>query len=364
MDVTGSEAMQLVLLIGQTFRVHPNSDPVYVDVGTSLPRLSIAQHQIVFGRRGSGKSCLLVHYQNINKKNSKDILVKYINCDANKRGKFPDLLTSLLISIFSGLPGGSRKGLKKLLPKRRAEKVVDSMNVLLHSASSSAIEKTTGNSKSTNVGTKGIPQVPVSLSMSEQSSATSRENFTREKLEELQRNIDSYREAIDEAVSPNGKRRVVILLDDFYLIDRKVQPDVVDYIHRLLRGTNVYFKIGTIRHRTSLRRYEDQTIGVELGQDVQVINLDRTLSEFDDTKSYLEQMINALGNWGQSRLSRSAFQKSAHRPLFWECCFSTMKARKATASSSVANAMPMGMWWTPVAATSWALTLLKKWGLS
>jgi len=35
------------------------------------------------------------------------------------------------------------------------------------------------------------------------------------------------------------------MIDDFYLIHRDVQPDVVDYLHRLLRGTGASMKIGT-----------------------------------------------------------------------------------------------------------------------
>lgn len=295
MDAASKEALDLVLLIGETFRVHPNQDPVYVDVGDALPRLSIAQHQVVFGRRGSGKSCLLVHYQ---KKSaaSRDVLVKYINCDANKRGQFPDLLTSLLISIFESLPGGKRPWWKKLFPKAPAERVVESLKILLHSAKESQIERTVGEKTGSQIKSKPNEILPVSAGISSESSSTVKEQYKREKLEQLQRSLDEYRAAIDVAVPPGAPRRAVILLDDFYLIEKTVQPDVIDYIHRLLRGTNVYFKVGTIRHRTSLRRHDGQTIGVELGQDVQAINLDRTLSEFEDTKDYLEQMINALGD--------------------------------------------------------------------
>jgi hypothetical protein len=49
-------------VIKESFRVHRNHDPVYVDVGGHLSRVRSKQHQVIFGRRGSGKSCLLIHF--------------------------------------------------------------------------------------------------------------------------------------------------------------------------------------------------------------------------------------------------------------------------------------------------------------
>jgi hypothetical protein len=45
-----------------SFRVRENQSPVYVDLGGNLGRISAPQHQVIFGRRGSGKSCLFIHY--------------------------------------------------------------------------------------------------------------------------------------------------------------------------------------------------------------------------------------------------------------------------------------------------------------
>lgn len=53
---------KLTSRIKDSFRVRPNQDPIYVDIDDHLARMSAKQHQVVFGRRGSGKSCLLVHY--------------------------------------------------------------------------------------------------------------------------------------------------------------------------------------------------------------------------------------------------------------------------------------------------------------
>lgn len=79
------------------------------------------------------------------------------------------------------------------------------------------------------------------------------------------------------------------------MIKRPIQPDLIDYLHRLTRGLDVYLKIGTVRYRTSLHRYDEQTIGVEIGQDVESIDLDRTLEDFASTQSYLMSIIQKFG---------------------------------------------------------------------
>ena len=93
---------QLTILIKNSFRVHPNQDPVYVDVAGHLSRIAAKQHQILFGRRGSGKSCLLVHFHREAAKNDR-VLSVYVNADDVKTLPYPDLLIRLLLSIGEGL---------------------------------------------------------------------------------------------------------------------------------------------------------------------------------------------------------------------------------------------------------------------
>jgi hypothetical protein len=85
------------------------------------------------------------------------------------------------------------------------------------------------------------------------------------------------------------------IIDDFYLINPEYQPEVIDYLHRLLRDTDLYLKVGTIRHRTKLLRTSPMTIGVQLTQDVDFLNLDHTLEDIDRTQSFLEEMLRKMG---------------------------------------------------------------------
>ena len=56
LDEPGIQKLQT--LIQNSFRIRANQSPIYVDTAGHLSRVGAPQHQIIFGRRGSGKSCL------------------------------------------------------------------------------------------------------------------------------------------------------------------------------------------------------------------------------------------------------------------------------------------------------------------
>lgn len=293
MDLNSSNVKELVHLIRDSFRVRENHDPIYVEIGDNLRRLSSYQHQIIFGRRGSGKSCLFVHFLRQCKNGGTHSAV-YVGIDALKRLPFPDILTRILISIFEQLPRARRPWWFFFRRPSEVEKTLKELRDLLDSALSSEVEHTTRKGSVKKVGFAAKSGVDINLGGEASSGTDTKEQFRREKLEQLERHLEDYKGAIKNAL-PKRKSALYVLVDDFYLVKRDVQPDVLDYLHRLLRDTNAYLKIGTIRHRTILRRHEGQTIGVELGQDVEEISLDRTLEAFKDTQEYLVSMLVELG---------------------------------------------------------------------
>src|SRR3954453_9774971 len=98
MELTDRRLDNLVTLIKDSFRVRPNQDPVYVDVGGNLPRITAKQHQVIFGRRGSGKTSLLVHFHRAIAPRKK-IKTIYIETDEIKRLTYPDILIRVLLTI-------------------------------------------------------------------------------------------------------------------------------------------------------------------------------------------------------------------------------------------------------------------------
>lgn len=89
-----------------------------------------------------------------------------------------------------------------------------------------------------------------------------------------------------------GKTPVFLLLDDFYFVRKTDQSKLIDYLHRLAKGTQLFLKLATIKHRTKLyTQTEESYVGVEVGHDIQEIDMDYTLDKFDDLKRFMRQLL-------------------------------------------------------------------------
>ena len=82
-----------------------------------------------------------------------------------------------------------------------------------------------------------------------------------------------------------------ILLDDLYHIRSGDQVDVIDYFHRIVKGTSAWLKVGTIRHRTIYYVPGDPPRGMKIGDDCEEIDLDVTLERYQLTKSFLMKIL-------------------------------------------------------------------------
>ncbi|WP_202842427.1 hypothetical protein [Luteimonas saliphila] len=305
------EVQTLKNLIRDSFRIRENQDPVYVDLGGNLQRFSSAQHQVLFGRRGSGKSCLQVHFLR-QAANNRDPLAIYIGVDEIKRLGFPDVLIRILLEVFQRLPGAKGKFFGLL--KTPQSKIIKDLSVLLDNPEDADVSQKDSRGSEGGLDLApavGAPRIGLKASRGRETTTT----FKSKKLDHLERHLQNYKSAIRTSIKGTWPT-VFILLDDFYLIKKDLQPHVIDYLHRLLRGTDAYLKVGTIRHRTQLRVHEGQTIGVELGQDVEEISLDKTFEDFEGTNSYLHSMLSEMGNAGHVNMDVAGlFNSDAPRAL-------------------------------------------------
>ena len=287
---------ELITLIRDSFRVRENHNPIYLDVAGNLGRVRSPQFQVLFGRRGSGKSCLLVHYDQISK--GTDTLTVYIGGDTVKRLQYPDLLVRLVLIVLESLPNSRPTGWQRFFRRPHPLNAqITGLRTLLDSAASARVQEQQGESW-TSGAEVGVNQGPVSGALRD-SRTGSREltlDYRAEKVDSLERHLEDYRSLLRKYMEKGGVKRLDIIIDDFYLLKRAVQPDVVDYLHRLTRGLNAYLKVGTVRHRTQLARYEDgQLIGIELREDMEQIDLDRTFEDIGSTQDYLSSLLNSMG---------------------------------------------------------------------
>ena len=296
MDLHDGRIDNLINLIKDSFRVRPNQDPIYVDISGNLPRIKAKQHQVVFGRRGSGKSCLLVHFHRAVAP-ANNILTIYVDADEIKRLGYPDVLIRLLLTITERLPGPRRGWLRRLLrrPRTPLESQAHELRELLDLADQAEVkaEEKQARERRADASVAGGPGKG-GLSGSSTTSSARTSTFKEQKLDTLERHFQDYKAVITDAVEKSPYVMAALIIDDFYLFHSSVQPDIVDYLHRLLRGTDLYLKLGTVRYRTVLMRHEGQPIGVEVAQDVEEINLDRTFEDVSSTQDFLRLMLDSM----------------------------------------------------------------------
>lgn len=289
-------------LINKSFRVRDNRTPIYVELAGNLDRVALDQHQVIFGRRGSGKSCLLIFFRH-ERARSDNVHTIYILGDVLKPLDFPDVLIRLLLVIFEKLPKKPWRKRLALRMRRRTsavDEVIAELRALLEQPSMSKVALTTGesNEATSSAGATlgdGVAKVDAKAGNTKLQSTQQIREWNDEKIVRVENRLLDYKEIIQAELDESDHPWGAFIIDDFYLINPEYQPSVIDYLHRLLRDTDLYLKVGTVKHRTRLLATTPLHVGVQVDQDVDGFNLDQTLEDIDQTGAYLENMLRKLG---------------------------------------------------------------------
>lgn len=285
---------RLIALIQDSFRIRENHDPTYVDVGGHLSRVLAAQHQVIFGRRGSGKSSLLVTCHRQVRKHG--LMSVYVSADEVTFLTYPDVLIRLLLTLFERTKSRAFPWYSLRRGRKQFKHIIRDLRSQLDEAEEAStvreIQRDSDKGLEAGVAAGGAQ---FTARTGRRQAEMMRSAFSTRKIEYLERHLQDFKQVFQTAIKASGTKHVLFILDDFYLIQQPIQPDVIDYLHRLVRGLDAYLKIGTVRHRTTLMRQEQQTIGVELYGDVEPIDLDHTLDDLPRTRDFLGEMLNAMG---------------------------------------------------------------------
>lgn len=317
-ELTGLEdprVGQLRSLISESFRIRRNHKPIYVDIGSNLGRVRSKQHQVIFGRRGSGKSCLVIHFLNIIKSEGRTEST-YILMDEYKKLKYPDVLIRLVIDILNGLHIPLRRTRRFFRAPSIPDKQISKLHNLLDSADESDIIQKDSRENSDYAKASASRFGATTEAQATSRNATDRTaSFREKKLDYLERHIRDFKDSIIKYQSKHESHSYLVI-DDFYLVNPEIQPDILDYVHRLVRDSSIYLKLATVRHRTTLSRNYPQTVGLELSQDAESIDLDKTFEDFDSTRKFLSDMLDSLGHKvGIASVSEEIFNPDAFEAL-------------------------------------------------
>lgn len=341
--LTSPEVDRLVTIVEEATRATTDAPRRFIEPARgTLDRAKSRRHHLIFGRRGSGKTSLL-------RKAGADLSVRripvaFIDLEAFKGHKYPDVLISVLIETLSafdkwldtaGLTPATKtsfwhrvfgaKPERPPLDKAKAQKLkervarqISELRATLHSDDqadvTSRLQATHSfSSESSSAAKASVKAAPLELTIDAGDKGGSRfeaasettEVGRRSKTDFLLRHIIDFQKVFEEIVETSGAD-AYIFLDDLYHIARSDQAHVLDYFHRIVKGRSVWLKVGTIKHRTDWYRHGDPPIGIKLGDDCDDIDLDITLEKHELARTFLlqvlDQLIQEAGLKGHSEL--------------------------------------------------------------
>ncbi|MFC0486149.1 hypothetical protein [Pseudarthrobacter scleromae] len=237
---------------------------VYVpDARASLSTVTASRHHLVFGRRGAGKSALMMEARR--QLVGEDAVMSWTNVQTLRHETPQRIFLFILDDIFSSV-----------IAERQ----------MVSARSSLALTLT---------------------EMHEQIRSMLAKDVTS--TDEAQRLVPRAQRALAQYLGVEGVR-VFAFIDDFYYVPRDTQPLLLDMIHGAVRDSNIWLKIASIRHLTNWWQ-ASPPMGLQSGQDADLIDLDVTLQDPEKASNFLEGILAEYARRvGISALSR-IFTRSA-----------------------------------------------------
>lgn len=289
------EISKLTAYIEENLRSSKSSGLPFVDTRNFLSRLGLRQNHVVYGRRGSGKTTLV--RASIN---SSSHLRIYIDLENFKDITFPNILIRVLLEMYHSIEAEIsecypwfRFSVKASSVRRKVHKARKLLETYLHDPDLETRDVNTKESYGVGASANVTGQAISGEAHSKTARSTEvKRTITTDKLDFLRKELPYYKELINTTSSLLNDRPIFLVLDDFYFVNKETQPDLIDYFHRLTKDTALYLKVATIKHRSKLyRRTGDSIIGVEPTHDVQDIDMDYTLNNFDELQAFMRQLL-------------------------------------------------------------------------
>jgi hypothetical protein len=200
-------------------------------------QITAASNHIVFGRRGAGKSSLLLYALHLRERD-----------DA--------------VSVWIDMQTYSRRGDNKVI--------------------ASVLEEILRQVEPT--GSLGSGAIVLSRL---RDMSLGREDVDEKSLREL---LPEVRRALAPAATRQGG--VAVFLDDFHVLEQTLQPRLLDHLYAVARGNNVYLKISAIE--TLTRTWEPKgKVGLQITHDIQEIELDYNLTMPEKATEHITSILDA-----------------------------------------------------------------------
>lgn len=308
---SGPAVDRFLRLLTEATRASPSGGPVTYIPPAGADQAEANYNHFVFGQRGSGKSSLLRHLERRLRDEKKAAV--WADQEIYAALQYPDVLVSITLEIMQGL----RKALllhdqpstwRRLADRTRmalgrspsdnlanqASRSIANLSVLKLAPIDREVEWIQKTGSESHVDLLGklriahVAEIDAGGGKRRTREATSTEVIRSSKEEYLERSLGEFRSVASSIGQVCGGG--FVFLDDFYLLRSEDQPRVLGYVHRLLKDTGLWLKIGSIRYSTVTYRTAHAPVGMQLGHDAHEIALDRQFAHYDATKSFLEEI--------------------------------------------------------------------------
>jgi len=294
----------------------PKLIQTFVDIGPLFSLLSGVDHQILYGRRGTGKTHVLNYLADNREKDGDAVVVTDLRNIGSSAGLYADtsvplperatrLLVDTLLSIHSSLYeffielaeelnlSQSGPALDRLADAITEVKVVG--NVQTTRSESHAREQKIGTRYALDVSAN--PSISAALNDEKTTSQLRQDTVSRSGHEQLYVNFGATGAAFRGIVACMEGRHLWVLLDEWSSIPLELQPYLADLIRRTLFSIQgITVKIAAIEHRSSLMisREAGDYVGIEAGADASAdVNLDDFMV-FDNDSSRSQMFFQEL----------------------------------------------------------------------
>ncbi|MGI8624846.1 MAG: hypothetical protein ACR2NB_15505 [Solirubrobacteraceae bacterium] len=274
-----------------------------------LEETAARRHQLVLGRRGVGKSTLLRKIESVG--DEAESVVVFVDIETLRDRPYPDVLIELMIELLDGLRDRLKpeawyrvdQRVARLRVRRRLANLTATLRRLL--AQPQVAQRTVRElqSRASGASVKG----GLGLRHRGQGVDATAEGQRKKESEESSEGTEALtkmdgllsaavliRDVLTTAQGALGAKPTLIVLDDFYHVPFADQPDVLAYLHQVVKNLNIWLKICGVRHRLHPFVEDDPPRGMQVGQDAAEISLDITLERFQAAQTFLEQVLSGM----------------------------------------------------------------------
>jgi hypothetical protein len=259
-----SALIELLSSRSRTSEVTPSLKYVR-DLTDNLNSVMAPRHHLIFGRRGVGKTALLVESKRLLEERGN--LVLWTNLQTLRNfdavGAFLEVASRLC-----DLPSLAYQGRRSdILSVRRAE----------------AVQISIGSIRGRQVAPANIQHIIADIHQ------------------------------MLRILSAENSCDVYIFIDDMHYMSRQELPLILDMLHALTRDNRVWLKAAGIRHQCKWFS-DDPPMGLQSGHDAQILNLDVTLEEPEKARDFLWKIFRTYADEaGVSNISRFLGNKAVDR---------------------------------------------------